>query len=91
VDNPRSTKLLPISLAIKTISTRPKRRELEAIDHRFEAFPDPVHNWIVWDRNEGDFAEVGSHRLRSLSECQAKAFCFLLNRLLSSAESGVAR
>jgi hypothetical protein len=30
----------------------------------------------VWDRIEDDFAEVGSHRLRSLSEGQAKAFCF---------------
>ena len=76
-------KLLPISLTIKTISTRYKRRELEEIDQRFEVFPDPVNNWIVWDRSEDDFAEVGSQRLRSLSEGQAKAFCFLLNRLLS--------
>lgn len=60
-----------------------KRRELEEIDQRFEAFPDPVNNWIVWDRIEDDYAEVGTHRLRSLSEAQAKAFCFLLNRLLS--------
>jgi hypothetical protein len=83
VDNSRQTKLLPISLTIKTISTRHKRRELEEIEQRFEAFPDPFNNWIVWDRIEDDFAEVGSRRLRSLSEGQAKGFCFLLNRLLS--------
>jgi hypothetical protein len=56
---------------------------LEQADQRFETFPDPFFNWIVWDRNEDDFAEVGTHRLRSLSEANAKAFCSLLNRLFS--------
>ena len=60
-----------------------KRRRLEQADQRFETFPDPFCNWIVWDRNEDDFAEVGTHRLRSLSEANAKAFCSLLNRLFS--------
>jgi hypothetical protein len=55
---------------------------------RFEAFPDPFFNWIVWDRNEDDFAEVGTRRLRSLSEANAKAFCSLLNRLFSKSSDG---
>ena len=55
-------------------------------DDRFEAFPDPVDNWIVWDRDEEDFAEVGTHVLRSLPRSQAQAFCSLLNRQLSKAD-----
>ena len=54
---------------------------MEETDQRFETFPDLIDNWIVWDRNEDDFAEVGTHRLHSLSEGKAKAFCSLLNRL----------
>jgi hypothetical protein len=46
-------------------------------------YPDPFNNWIVWDRIEDDFAEVGTHLLRSASEQRAKAFCSLLNRLFS--------
>ena len=62
---------------------RCKRRKLEETDQRFETFPDLIDNWIVWDRNEDDFAEVGTHQLRSLREGKAKAFCSLLNRLFS--------
>jgi hypothetical protein len=57
---------------------------MDEIDQRFEVFPDPINNWIVWDRIEDDFAEVGRHLLRSTSEKRAKAFCSLLNRLFSS-------
>lgn len=67
---------------------RYKRRELEEIDQRFETFPDLIYNWIVWDRNEDDFAEVGTHQLRSLSEANARAFCSLLNRLFSKEQRG---
>ena len=55
-------------------------------DDRFEVFPDPVDNWIVWDREENDFAEVGTQILRSLRQSRAEAFCFLLNKLFSKAD-----
>lgn len=48
---------------------------------RFEVFPDPADNWIVWDCEENDFAEIGTHILWSLSQSRAEAFCFLLNKL----------
>jgi hypothetical protein len=76
-------------LTTNDISTRDIRvRELEEIDQRFETFPDPFQAWIVWDRNEDDFAEVGTHQLRSLSEANAKAFCSLLNRLFFKEQRG---
>jgi len=56
-------------------------KALESSDDRFEAFPDPLNNWIVWDRDQDDFAEVGA--LSSLPESRSRAFCSLLNRLLS--------
>jgi hypothetical protein len=59
---------------------------LQFSDDRFEAFPDPVDNWIVWDREENAFAEVGTHTLWSLSQSRAEAFCFLLNKLFSKAD-----
>jgi hypothetical protein len=78
------TKLLPPSFTTVDKSTRnKKRRELKEADQRFETFPDLIYNWTVWDLHEDDFAEVGTHRLRSLSEANAKAFCSLLNRLFS--------
>jgi hypothetical protein len=54
-----NAKLLPI-LSTTNAAKHPryKRRRLEETDQRFETFPDPFHNWIVWDRNEDDFAEV---------------------------------
>jgi len=52
-------------------------------DERFEVFPDPFDNWIVWDLYEDDLAEVGTKRLHFLSEVSARAFCSLLNKLLS--------
>jgi len=59
---------------------------LQFSDDRFEVFPDPVDNWIVWDRDEDDFAEVGTHILWSLSQSRAEAFCFLLNKLFPKAD-----
>lgn len=52
-------------------------------NERFEAFPDPFDNWMVWDLEEDGLAEVGTRRLHSLSEVSARAFCSLLNKLLS--------
>jgi hypothetical protein len=76
-------KLSPTFLAVFTAST-PSRRGafLEVTEERFEAFPDPCDNWIVWDNDEDNFAEVGTQYLTSLSERGARAFCSLLNRLL---------
>jgi hypothetical protein len=54
---------------------------MEEMDSRFETFPDPLNNWIVWDREKDDFARVEAHQLRSLGEADAIAFCHLLNRL----------
>jgi hypothetical protein len=50
-------------------------------EDRFEVFPDPLNNWIVWDLHEDTVAEVGSQLLRCLSEARARAFCSLLNKL----------
>jgi hypothetical protein len=58
-------------------------KALESSDDRFEAFPDPLNNWIVWDRDRDEFAEVGTQVLSSLTQFQARAFCSLLNRLKS--------
>jgi hypothetical protein len=48
---------------------------------RFEAFIDPMNNWVVWDTKEQYFAEVGTRYLQSLPEQRAKAFCTMLNIL----------
>ena len=60
-----------------------KMKVLESSDDRFEAFPDPLNNWIVWDRDQDDFAEVRTQVLSSLTQSQARAFCSLLNILFS--------
>jgi hypothetical protein len=41
-----------------------------------------MNNWVVWDRKEQYFAEVGTRYLQSLPEERAKAFCTMLNILL---------
>jgi hypothetical protein len=62
-------------------SPQSKRLPLRFSDDRFEAFPDPANNWIVWDREEDDFAEVGTRILWSLPQSRALALCFLLNKM----------
>lgn len=42
-----------------------------------------MNNWVVWDHQEQYFAEVGTRYLQSLPEERAKAFCTMLNILLS--------
>jgi hypothetical protein len=48
---------------------------------RFEAFLDPMNNWVVWDTKEQYFAEVGTRYLLSLPKQRARAFCTMLNIL----------
>lgn len=55
------------------------------MEPRFEAFPDPWNNWIIWDLEENSVAEIGGYPLQYLSEARARAFCSLLNRLLVGA------
>lgn len=42
---------------------------------RFEIFPDPLDNWIVWDREKDDIAEAGNQTLQFLTESQAGVLC----------------
>jgi hypothetical protein len=55
---------------------------------RFEAFLDPMNNWVVWDTKKQYFAEVGTRYLQSLPEERAKAFCTMLNILFSKPDAG---
>jgi hypothetical protein len=48
---------------------------------QFEAFPDPLDNWIVWDLERDDFAMLGSIPANYLSQDDAIAACKLLNRI----------
>jgi hypothetical protein len=54
---------------------------------RFEAFLDPMNNWVVCDTKEQYFAEVGTRYLLSFPEERAKAFCTMLNILLSEKDA----
>jgi hypothetical protein len=47
-----------------------------------------MNNWVVWDHKEQYFAEVGTRYLQSLPEKRAKAFCTMLNILLSKNDAG---
>jgi hypothetical protein len=51
-----------------------------ARENRFETFPDPFNNWIVWDLKKDKVAQVGSQILQFLSEAKAREFCALLNQ-----------
>jgi hypothetical protein len=53
------------------------------LEERFEAFPDPLNNWIVWDRDEDCVAEANNQFLQFLTESKARELCSLLNRLIS--------
>jgi hypothetical protein len=55
---------------------------------RFEAFLDPINNWVVWDTKEEYFAEVGTRYLQALPEDSAKAFCTMLNILFPKKDAG---
>ena len=47
---------------------------------RFEAFPDPLNNWIVWDLRQEDFAVHNGQFTDCLNEHEAKAICRMLNQ-----------
>jgi hypothetical protein len=64
-----------------------KKRQVHS-HKRFEAFLDPMNNWVVWDTKEQYFAEVGTRYLLSLPEERAKAFCTMLNILSSKNGAG---
>jgi hypothetical protein len=66
---------------------RQRQKETTSV-MRFEAFLDPMNNWVVWDTKEQYFAEVGTRYLLSLPEERAKAFCTMLNILLSKNDDG---
>jgi len=71
----RAKRFAPILLLLR------ERCDLEDTDERFEAFPDPLDNWMVWDNYEDDIAEVGTKRLHTLTRVTARAFSSLLNKL----------
>jgi hypothetical protein len=50
------------------------------VDNRFEIFPDPFNNWIVWDLEKDDIAEADNQTLQFLSEARARELCAILNR-----------
>lgn len=54
---------------------------MEVVDDRFECFPDPLDNWMVWDVIQDDIARIGNEQLINLSETNARAACDLLNDL----------
>ncbi|WP_458761051.1 hypothetical protein ACSVBT_09860 [Afipia sp. TerB] len=54
---------------------------MEVVDQRFECFPDPLNNWMVWDIIDDDVARIGNERLIDLPEDKAQAACALLNDL----------
>jgi hypothetical protein len=53
------------------------------LEERFEVFPDPFDNWIVWDLDEDEIAEANNQPLQFLSEEKARTVCSLLNGLMS--------
>lgn len=50
------------------------------VENRFEIFPDPFNNWIAWDMENDQVAEVGDQILQFLSEARARELCTVLNR-----------
>jgi hypothetical protein len=59
------------------------------MEDRFEVFPDPLNNWIVWTRRKMPFAETGNQVLKFLSEEHAREFCLALNENPASAVRSV--
>jgi hypothetical protein len=73
---------------IATLRTNANDKKKRQVQMRFEAFLDPMNNWVVWDTKEQYFAEVGTSYLQSLPEERAKAFCTMLNFLFSKPNTG---
>jgi hypothetical protein len=53
------------------------------VESRFETFPDPCNNWIVWDLEKDNIAEAHNQKLQFLSEARARELCAFLNRQAS--------
>jgi len=47
---------------------------------RFEAFPDPMNRWVVWDCQNDTFARIGGDEAIGLGETHATSICDALNR-----------
>lgn len=73
----RTKRFAPIFLLLR------ERCDLEDTDERFEPFPDPIDNRMVWDNYEDDIAEVGTKRLHTLTRVTARAFSGFLNKFFS--------
>jgi hypothetical protein len=71
-----------------TLLTNVNDKKKRQAHMRFEAFLDPINNWVVWDTKEQYFAEVGTRYLLSLPEERARAFCTMLNILFSKNDAG---
>jgi hypothetical protein len=50
------------------------------MENRFEVFPDPSNNWIVWDKHKDTIAQADNQVLQFLSEDRARELCAALNR-----------
>jgi hypothetical protein len=72
-----------IAVLDATLPTNVNDKKKRKVHMRFEAFLDPLNNWVVWDTKEQYFAEVGTRYLLSLPEERAKSFCTMLNILFS--------
>jgi hypothetical protein len=55
------------------------------MEDRFEVFPDPLNNWIVWDTQKDAIAETDNQVLEFLSEDRARELCAVLNKNPASA------
>jgi hypothetical protein len=83
VDNLVAAPLSPRFInEVRPASTRKAGSTLNDINQRFEAFPDPMGNWMVWDCQNDDFAMIGTQRMWMLTEQRALAACATLNALL---------
>jgi hypothetical protein len=79
-----------IAVLDATLPTNVNDKKKRKVHMRFEAFLDPLNNWVVWDTKEQYFAEVGTRYLLSLPEERAKSFCTMLN-ILFSTDAGLSR
>ncbi|HEY4204147.1 MAG TPA: hypothetical protein VGM35_03940 [Xanthobacteraceae bacterium] len=47
---------------------------------RYETFPDPIDNWIVWDLERDDIAKLDGEFLVLATESEARTVCDSLNK-----------
>ena len=56
-----------------------KRQHMEVVVPRYETFPDPINNWIIWDLERDDIAKFDGEFLVLGTEEEAAALCDFLN------------